>query len=142
MDEFFVTNQQFVDFLNHNISQISIESGVAKGNGVNWFLLGKVRSGYEPIIYRNNKFHLSDPAPPFALPVMALRRTLDILAGDYRHRRGEGAPKDKNSLPSVVERFPVRDSRKLVSEQFKAPLSVIELHAYWFIFACSLCGTI
>jgi hypothetical protein len=44
MDEFFVTNQQFVDFLNHNLEQIVIESGVVKGNGANWFLLGEVRS--------------------------------------------------------------------------------------------------
>jgi serine/threonine-protein kinase len=62
MDEFFVTNQQFVDFLNHNLSIISIETGVVKGNGTNWFLLGEVRSGYEPIIYRNNEFHISEPA--------------------------------------------------------------------------------
>ncbi len=62
MDEFFATNQQFVDFLNHNFSRISIESGVVKGNGANWFLLGEVRSGYEPIIFRNNEFHISDPA--------------------------------------------------------------------------------
>ncbi|NPV06018.1 MAG: protein kinase [Syntrophaceae bacterium] len=62
MDEFFVTNQQFVGFLNHNLSKISIESGVVKGNGANWFLLGEVRSGYEPIVYRNNEFHTSDPA--------------------------------------------------------------------------------
>ena len=62
MDVFFVTNQQFVDFLNHNLSQISIESGIVKGNGANWFLLGEVRSGYEPILYRNGRFHISDPA--------------------------------------------------------------------------------
>lgn len=62
MDEFFVTNQQLVDFLNHNLSQISIESGVVKGSGANWFLLGEVRAGYEPIVYRNNEFHVSDPA--------------------------------------------------------------------------------
>ncbi|MFZ3046306.1 MAG: serine/threonine-protein kinase [Desulfatirhabdiaceae bacterium] len=46
MDEFFVTNQQFVDFLNHNLSQISRERGVEKGIGANWFLLVEVRSGY------------------------------------------------------------------------------------------------
>lgn len=62
MDDFFITNQQFADFLNHNLSQISIESGVVKGRGANWFLLGEVRSGYEPIVYRNNEFHISDPA--------------------------------------------------------------------------------
>ncbi len=62
MDEFFVTNQQFVDFLNNNLSEISIDSDVVKGSGTNWFLLGEVRSGYEPIVYRNKEFHISDPA--------------------------------------------------------------------------------
>lgn len=62
MDDFFVTNNQFVDFLNHNLSKISIESGVVKGSGTNWFLLGEARSGYEPIVYRNNEFHITDPA--------------------------------------------------------------------------------
>ena len=62
MDEFFVTNQQFVDFLNHNLSEISIEQGVVKGNGANWLLLGEVLAGYEPIVYRNEEFHISDPA--------------------------------------------------------------------------------
>ena len=62
IDEFFVTNQQFVDFLNHNLSKISIESGTVKGGGANWFLLGEVRAGYEPIVYRNNEFHVNDPS--------------------------------------------------------------------------------
>jgi serine/threonine-protein kinase len=62
MDEFFVTNQQFVDFLNHNLEQITLESGVVKGRGANWILLGEVRAGYEPIVYRNSKFHVSDPS--------------------------------------------------------------------------------
>jgi serine/threonine-protein kinase len=62
LDEFFVTNHQFVEFLNHNLSKISIENGVVKGDGANWFLLGEVRSEYEPIVYRNNEFHVNDPA--------------------------------------------------------------------------------
>ncbi len=62
IDDFFVTNQQFVDFLNHNLSRISIENGVVKGSGANWFLLGEVLSGYEPIVYRNSEFHISYPA--------------------------------------------------------------------------------
>ncbi|KJS31333.1 MAG: hypothetical protein VR64_12105 [Desulfatitalea sp. BRH_c12] len=62
MDDFFVTNQQFVEFLNHNLARITVESGVVKGRGANWFLLGEVRTGYEPIIYRNNEFHIGDPA--------------------------------------------------------------------------------
>ena len=61
IDEFFVTNLQFVEFLNHNLSRINIENGVVKGDGANWLLLGEVFARYEPIIYRNEKFHVSDP---------------------------------------------------------------------------------
>ena len=62
MDEFRVTNLQFVDFLNYNIARVSLEDGVVKGDGANWFLLGEVHEGYEPIVYRNEEFHISDPA--------------------------------------------------------------------------------
>ena len=62
MDEFLVTNQQYVDFLNHNLSRISLENGVVKGDGANWFMLGEVYQSYEPIVYRNEKFHVDDPS--------------------------------------------------------------------------------
>jgi serine/threonine protein kinase len=61
IDDFFVTNLQFVEFLNHNLSKINIENGVVKGDGANWLLLGEVFARYEPIIYQNKKFHVSDP---------------------------------------------------------------------------------
>ena len=62
MDEFLVTNQQYVEFLNHNLSRISVENGVIKGDGANWIFLGEVYESYEPIAYRNEKFHVSDPS--------------------------------------------------------------------------------
>ncbi len=61
VDEFLVTNQQFVDFLNHNLSRISLEKDVVKGDGANWLLLGEVYADYEPIVYRTGKFYISDP---------------------------------------------------------------------------------
>ncbi|MGB3209949.1 MAG: bifunctional serine/threonine-protein kinase/formylglycine-generating enzyme family protein [Desulforhopalus sp.] len=94
MDDFFVTNQQFIDFLNHNLSQISIESGVVKGNGANWFLLGEVRSGYEPIIYRNNEFHVNDPAYASS-PVLRVTGYGASAFAQYFGRR----------LPTQVEMF-------------------------------------
>ena len=92
MDEFFVTNQQFVDFLNHNPSKISIESGVVKGDGANWFLLGEVRSKYEPIVYRSNEFHVSDPAHA-SNPVLRVTGYGASAFADYFGRR----------LPTEVE---------------------------------------
>jgi serine/threonine-protein kinase len=61
MDEFFVTNLQFADFLNHNSKKIKIDNGVVKNGDDIWFLLGEARSGYEPIIHRRGKFHVADP---------------------------------------------------------------------------------
>jgi serine/threonine-protein kinase len=60
MDEFLVTNQQFVEFLNHNLSRIKLENGVVKGEGANWYLLGEVHEGYKPIEYQNGEFHVVD----------------------------------------------------------------------------------
>jgi formylglycine-generating enzyme required for sulfatase activity len=62
MDEFLVTNQQYVEFLNYNLSRINMDNGVIKGDGANWILLGEVYEGYEPIIYRNEEFHVSNPS--------------------------------------------------------------------------------
>lgn len=62
MDEFFITNQQFVDFLNQNLSIISLEKDVVKGDGANWLLLGEVYARYEPILYRTGKFYINEPA--------------------------------------------------------------------------------
>jgi eukaryotic-like serine/threonine-protein kinase len=62
MDEFLVTNQQFVEFLNHNLSRIKLVNGVVEGDGANWYLLGEVYEGYEPIKYHNEQFHVVDSA--------------------------------------------------------------------------------
>jgi serine/threonine-protein kinase len=61
MDEFFVTNLQFADFLNHNLPKIKIDGEVVKNGDEVLLLLGEVRSGYEPLIYRRGKFHITDP---------------------------------------------------------------------------------
>lgn len=62
MDEFLITNQQFVEFLNHNLSRIKLVNGVVEGDGANWCLLGEVYEGYEPIEYQNEEFHVVDSA--------------------------------------------------------------------------------
>ncbi|MCB2216944.1 MAG: protein kinase [Desulfobulbaceae bacterium] len=99
MDEFFVTNQQFVDFLNHNLSPISIESGVVKGNGANWFLLGEVRAGYEPIVYRNDEFHVNDPAYASS-PVL---RVTGYGASAFAQYFGRRLPTQVEMLFTMVE---------------------------------------
>jgi serine/threonine-protein kinase len=116
MDEFFVTNQQFVDFLNHNRPQISIESGVVKGGGTNWFLLGEVRSGYEPIVYRSNEFHVSDPAHASS-PVL---RVTGYGASAFASYFGRRLPTEVELLYAVVKGV---DSSKVNTEKPSKDLS-------------------
>jgi eukaryotic-like serine/threonine-protein kinase len=59
MDETQVTNYQYMEFLNMNLPRINVEQGVVKGDGEIWLLLGEVVEGYEPIIFREDKFHVN-----------------------------------------------------------------------------------
>jgi serine/threonine-protein kinase len=59
MDETLVTNHQFVEFLNHNLSMIRVERGVARADDEIWLLLGEVMEDYEPIVFRKGEFKVS-----------------------------------------------------------------------------------
>ena len=42
MDETLVTNHQYVEFLNHNLSRIRVERGVVRAEDEIWLLLGEI----------------------------------------------------------------------------------------------------
>jgi len=60
MDETQVTNHQYVEFLNHNLSQLEVERGVVRQEDEIWLLLGKVWEGYEPIVFQNGRFKVTN----------------------------------------------------------------------------------
>jgi serine/threonine-protein kinase len=62
MDETQVTNHQYVEFLNHNLSKLRVERGVVRGEDEIWLLLGEINEGYEPIVFKNGKFKVSNRA--------------------------------------------------------------------------------
>jgi serine/threonine protein kinase len=62
MDETQVTNHQYVEFLNQNLSGIRVERRVVRSDEEIWLLLGEVIEGYEPIIFRNGRFRVSNMA--------------------------------------------------------------------------------
>ncbi len=62
MDEAPVTNHQYVEFLNHNRARISVINDVVRGNNEIWLLLGNVMEEYEPFVFRNGKFKLTNAA--------------------------------------------------------------------------------
>ena len=59
MDETLVTNHQYVEFLNHNLSTIRVERGVVRAEDEIWLLLGPVTENYEPIIFQKGTFKVS-----------------------------------------------------------------------------------
>ena len=62
MDEDEVTVHQYVEFLNRVRGDLTIEdSTVRKGDEI-WLILGEVTAGYEPIVFRDGRFMVSDPA--------------------------------------------------------------------------------
>ena len=99
MDEFLVTNQQFVDFMNHNLSRINLENGVVNGDGATWYLLGEVNEGYDPIIYRNKEFHVSDPAYASS-PVLRVTGYGASAYASYYNRR---LPTESEWLYAAIE---------------------------------------
>ena len=62
MEETQVTNHQYVEFLNQVLPKISVEKGVVRRKGEIWLLLKEVVEGYEPIVFRDGRVHLKDPA--------------------------------------------------------------------------------
>ena len=62
MDETLVTNHQFVEFLNHNISKIRVERGVVRVDDEIWLLLGEVSEDYVPIVFQEGEFKVKNIA--------------------------------------------------------------------------------
>ena len=62
MDETPVTNHQYVEFLNRNLSRITTARGVVRDEEEVWLFLGEVYAGYEPMVLRGGKFKISNAA--------------------------------------------------------------------------------
>jgi serine/threonine-protein kinase len=62
MDETLVTNHQYVEFLNQNLSRIRVERGVVNVEDDIWLLLGEVKPDYVPIVFQNGKFKVNKVA--------------------------------------------------------------------------------
>lgn len=60
MDESQVTNFKYIEFLNLEISKIRVEGMAVEGDGQLWAMLGPVYGNYEPIVFENGRFVLSN----------------------------------------------------------------------------------
>ena len=113
MDETLVTNHQYVEFLNHNLSMIRVERGVVRAEDEIWLLLGEVMEDYQPIVFQKGEFKVSKIAYA-ALP--ALRVTAYGASGyaryynrrlptytEWLHALGNGALQLEEILPDGGE---------------------------------------
>jgi serine/threonine-protein kinase len=123
MDEFFVTNQQFVDFLNHNLSRINLENGVVKGDGANWYLLGEVHEGYEPIVYRNNEFHVSDPAYTSSPVLRVTGYGASAFAGFF----GRRLPTEAEWLFATTKGVAIQSSEQIGTNNYSESMNMKEM---------------
>jgi serine/threonine-protein kinase len=92
LDETQVTNHQYVEFLNQNLSRVRVDRRVVRSDEEIWLLLGEVIEGYDPIIYQNGRFRVSNAA--FAsYPVLRVTGFGASAYADFYGRR----------LPTVTE---------------------------------------
>ncbi len=83
MDETPVTNQEYVEFLNKNISRIKVEGGVVQGDGEIWLLLGEVMEGYEPIIFQGRQRSMCTTRSMPLVPCSVLQDTGQAPMRDF-----------------------------------------------------------
>ena len=86
IDETQVTNHQYVEFLNQVLSKISVEKGVVQADGQIWLLLGEVIEGYDPIVFRDNRFHIKKAAHA-GCPVLRVTAYGAAVYADFYGRR-------------------------------------------------------
>jgi serine/threonine protein kinase len=108
MDETKVTNHQYVAFLNQNLSLLRVERRVVRSDDEIWLLLGEVIEGYDPIIFQNGRFRVSNAAYA-SYPVL---RVTGYGASAYSNFYGR-------RLPTVAEWFYA--VKKGATEQSNSP---------------------
>lgn len=69
MDETWVTNHQYVEFLNQVFPRIKVENEIVRHKAKIWLMIGEIGKGYEPIVFENGKFHVHG-AEHAACPVL------------------------------------------------------------------------
>lgn len=86
MDETLVTNHQYVEFLNHKLSEVRLERGVVRAEDEIWLFLGEVKENYEPIVFQKGEFKVSKIAYA-SLPVLRITAYGASAYARYYNRR-------------------------------------------------------
>lgn len=86
MDETLVTNHQYVEFLNHNFSEVRLERGAVIAEDEIWLFLGQVKEDYEPIVFRKGEFKVSKKAYAFLPALRVTAYGASAYARSYNRR--------------------------------------------------------
>ena len=86
MDETHVTNHQFVEYLNHHLTEIQVERGVVRVDEEIWLLLGEVSEDFEPIVFTRGEFKVTQ-ATYASLPVLRVTATGASAYARFYNRR-------------------------------------------------------
>jgi serine/threonine-protein kinase len=123
IDEAPVTNHQFVQFLNQNLSTITVARGVVRKDDEIWLLLGEIFGDYNPVVFRKGKFHVSK-ADYASFPALRVTATGAAAYASFYNRRlptfeewlyavGNGDKTEVQHAPNDMESNNLQDMEKM-----------------------------
>jgi serine/threonine-protein kinase len=123
IDEAPVTNHQFVQFLNQNLSTLTVARGVVREDDTIWLLLGEIFGGYYPIVFRKGQFHVSKAAYA-SFPALRVTAAGAAAYARFYNRRlptfeewlyavGKSENTEASSGPNDMESNDMRDMEKM-----------------------------
>ena len=126
MDETQVTNHQYVEFLKRELPRIKVENGVVRGDGEIWMLLGEVKDGYEPIVFKDGQFNLNG-VQHAACPVL---RVTALGASAYVTFYGERLPTETEWLHAVTSGTGMSPGAQSARVDAAAPEELLQGHSH------------
>jgi serine/threonine-protein kinase len=129
MDETQVTNYQYVDFLDQVLPRIRVKKGVVQSNGHIWLLLGEMMEDYEPIVFRDGKFFLKDPA----LASHPVVRVTAYGAAAYARFYGRRLPTEVEWLHAMMGRDEAKGKPSGVSPESSGTMDMEMMHRQMYL---------